>query len=317
MKKVVDKIKAALSSKGLVPQLTHYLIEDGMMLASNDRVIAATPVDIKGSMLIPGAELEKIVARFKDPNIKITKDEIRFKEGRFSAKLRLPPLEALKFSKPGAGWRKVPAKLMKVLAQAKPFISDNATQAWATAACLTDGLVWATNNRSMVKITCPKLNADGQLLPSYAIEYLLQQEQEPKEMILADNYAAFRWEDGSWMRTQLIVGVFPKNAEEILSQGVGIAARISPEWREAYRKVADLSEREICIYEDKITGGKEHSDVEYEIKSAVPEGGVSIWSADSLSPVLDACSHIAFDAWPNPAQFNGDGLAGVIVGRSK
>ncbi len=317
MKDAIAKIKTALATNKLVPQLDHYLIQDGMLKASNGGLIAATPIDIKGALLLPGAELEKIVARFDKPKITITENEMKFKEGRFSAKLRLPPLDSIEFASPGEKWGKVPADLIPALARAKPFVATNDARAWAAATCLEDGLIWATNNNSMVKIACKGLRGAGQLFPIGAIEYLVQQPEHPKGMILTDSYAAFSWEDGSWMRTQLIVGEFPKNAEQILAGAVGIAARITPEWREAYQKVAALSEHDIHIYADKITGGKDHSDVEYEIKSAVPDGGVSVWSGKFLGPVLDACTHMAFDAWPNPAQFNGEGLTGVVVGRSK
>ncbi len=316
MKHAVDKIKAALSTKGLVPELTHYLIQDGMMIASNDRVTAATPIALDAEILIPGAELEKILTRFEDPQIIIKEGEIQFKEKRFRAKLRLPPLSTYKFSKPEDDWNDIPGDLLTGLAMLRPFLTLDHTHAWATAACLATGALWATNSFVLCKVDCKGLQGGKKLLPAWAIDFLLQQDPAPIAMILKDHYAAFKWHDGSWMRSQLIVGEFPKNAATILKDASGIPKEISMEWREAYARVAGLSENEIRIYADKITGGGSHSEVEYEIPSPIPEGKkYSAWDSRQLSPVLDVATHIALESWPDPSAFYGDNIKGVIVGR--
>ncbi len=52
------------------------------------------------------------------------------------------------------------------------------------------------------------------------------------------------------------------------------------------------------------------------VKRAMP-GGVSIWGAAVLAPVIAQATRWQPSLWPKPSQFRGDNVAGVVVGRKE
>jgi len=318
MKDAVTKIKSALASKDMGAFLNHYLIADGEILATDGRITAGYPSDCGVSALVPGPELEALVGRLAD-DLTVTAQEnaIKLASGRMHGTIQTLPPDSVVFHRPEGEWRKPPANFIEALRHARPFIADQSVQQWALCACMRSGAILASNNISLVMVECPGLESDVDiLLPSRAVDFVLGAKAPLTEYIVNENHAAFMWEDGLWLRAQLVIGAFPTAASNLLAQQTDTTVAFTKEWKKAYTSVAGISESIITIEPERIVGGKGKARVEHE--TPMPELAASIhFNPKFLDNVVNVATHWEPSCYPKPIPFRGPGLYGLVMGRQQ
>lgn len=317
MKDVVAKIKAALSRQGaVVPHLAYYLVKDRYIHASDGRMTAAAPFpsDMWGEFLVPGEEFELLLERLPgEPEIIVEPSRIKMRSGRMRGTIETLPVAEAHYAGPELEWANPPEGLLQAFRRIRPFISDNAVHYWALCAALGDGVMLATNNVSLVEVSCPGLKGRDSLLPLWAVDYVLARTEPLTGWQIADSYAAFRWEDGSWMRTQLVSATFPEEANALLARMAPPTWEVPDEWREAYFAVAGALEEIIEIDATAMRGKKGKAAIEHEVASPCVR---SRWNPKFLDAVVRCAARFQLDAYPAAASFEGNGIRGLIVGRS-
>lgn len=319
MKAALAKVRRALSRQDIVQEYTQYLVRGGRISAYDGRFVASAPVEYNQVFLVPGREFESLIDRL--PNVEysvtVTEDTVTLRSGRLHGQIRLLPVTGAIHPEPGPDWHAPPSTFLQALKIARPFISDNAIHMWALCVSLEAGIMRATTNVSLVEVDCPGLDGSGQLLPSWAIDYLLSREEILTGMQMYPEYAAFRWSDDSWMRTQLVQGAFPAQARGLFSSFTPPAWAISKEWKTAYITVSEMSESEIEIHAEELVGKRGASTVNFGVSlTPVPEnGGVAKFDPKFLDAVIAGAMHFDPSVWPNPAPFAAPSLRGFIVGR--
>lgn len=321
---VLKWVKDARSSKGISGVATAYLVKQGMIYASDGRLSVGHPYPGKETFLVPGDEFEALIGRLpSDPTIKVMPDQIEVKAGRLRGGIRTLNVDDWGYPTPAAkSWKKLPKGMWDDLHHLRPFISDNATQPWAMCIGVRDGRLYATNNVTIASIEFPAAKGIDTLLPVWAIDFLMQRSEGLSDWILEQNYMAFRWEDGAWMRTQLVEGSMPASIKGLID---GIGKRpgfeLKSDWVEAFDRVAALSPEEVLLYPDKIAGGRDALEVEEAAKTPTAKGTpYSKWSTAFLQKVVAASQYWQPDAYPKPAAFQGEAvnspLRGLIIGRT-
>jgi hypothetical protein len=231
-------------------------------------------------------------------------------------------------------WHPIPEGFLGVLRSLRAFVPDNPAQAWVGCVALDHGNCYATNNIAVAGRAC-EVGDVRALLPAYAIDFLLRREDGLEAWAWSDNYVAFKWDTGAWVRSQLVIGKFPERAAELVREAYDIepTQEITEEFREAFADVAGLAEDTIHVYANRIESRFKKSVVTAAVECEVPsasetfdvhlqkkkrlEGGVSIWGAQYLIPVISQATHWSPHMWPKPAPFRGDNVAGFIVGRKE
>lgn len=324
MKEHIDRIKGALATKDFGTHLNHYLFEPGWVLASDGRMVAAAPTGEDLSCLVPGPELEAVLGRFPE-DVALTCEEVategglaktwlRLRAGRLNGKIETLPVTQVSFYRPDGDWQVPPPGLFAALKLARPFIAEQAVQPWALCACLRNGGVVATNNMSIITADCPGLEVEGEvLLPSWAVDFVLSYKDDIVGVMWNKNYAAFRWSDGAWFRTQLVEGVFPPQIGAILANPERAVVPIEKDWLRTYNDVAALSEGVVRIAANEMVGGRGKAEVRAEVESTVEKE--VLFNPKFLNAPLNMASHWAPDIWPAPVPFRGEGFSGVVVGR--
>lgn len=142
------------------------------------------------------------------------------------------------------------------------------------------------------------------------------------------------------MRTQLVEGKFHEKAAAMVREAsdAELTQEITEQFRAAFADVAGLAEDGIHIYSDRIESTFKKSvvvahldDDDHEVPPAreetyidergrsqkrMVEGGVSIWGAAILAPVIAQATHWSPGMSPMaPAPFRGDNVAGLVIGR--
>jgi hypothetical protein len=320
MKMTIAWLNAAIGQSDL-GGMSYYKVNDNVISATDGQITACAPWKWGGKFFVPGEEFEKILKRLPgDPQIVSGEDSIKLKAGRFSGTIKTLPLT--EWSYPGvesASWQPLPQGLGEMLKALRPFVAeDDNLAAWARSIALAAGWAFATNNIVIAGAPCSELGECQALLPSRAVDFLLGRLEGLESWIWDENFMAFRWNNGAWMRTQLIVGQFPEKAAEL----VRFAAKekttqpVTDEFLEALNRVADLASDTVLIYADRIEAAFNKAVVEEDIECRIPKNAeCSIWGARFLLPALQAAKSWSPDCWPERAPFKGPIVSGYVVGR--
>ncbi len=323
MREILRWLSGALSDKSITPGMGSYCVQGGEIRATDGRVTAGHPWDGEGEFLVPGSELEKILARLPgEPTLEVLEQSIRIKSGRFRGEVQTLALENWAYPGPeGMNWQELPDDLMDVLKALRPFISDNAIQPWAMTCALIGGWAMATDN---VCLAGAPFHAGGKvqelLVPIWAIDFLLGHDEAPTEWAWNDVAIAFRWPNGAWMRSAVIVGKFPETAAAMVRAAWELEPphAFSPAFREAFERISALSDGLITLYADRMTGSFSQAQVEEEIEVPLPtDCEATHWGGKFLANVLSAATVWDPTSWPRPSPWAGPVLAGYIVGSRK
>jgi hypothetical protein len=320
LKTILSWLNSALATKDVGAAMTSYKVSQNAIQATDGKLTASHPWPYKGEFLVPGQEFEKVLKRMgDDPTLSVQDNSIKLKSGRFSGTIQTIPLQEWNHAGiDGVKWCPIPPTLIPILKALRPFVSENNAQAWATCVALDSGWCMATNNIAIAGAKCDGLGDVKALLPAWTIDFLLGRADGLTEWGWEENFVAFRWASGAWMRSQLIVGQFPEKAADMVKASIKEkpTQKISDEMRSAFQTVAELAEDTLLVYADCIRSRFGKAIVEEGVESEVPKGEkASIWGAKFLWPAIQAADVWSPAAWPKPAPFKGELISGWVVGR--
>lgn len=321
MKEQIDKIKAALSSKDVLQHLTYYRVRDRTIAASDNRLVACTPFPYDGDFLVSGPHLEQLANRLgQGITLHVGPESITIISGKLKGTIKTLLMPEINYDLPNGRWVKPPATLLTGLQLVRPFIGDNAIHPWSTCACLGSEYIMGGNNVSLVRVQARGLGCTNQLLPGFAIDYVLDRikEADLEAVMIADNAFAFMWSDDCWMKTVLVDSTFPEQALKMFDNLGPQTFSMYEDWKEGYNTIAEMSDSLVELYEDRISGFDGTSLVEYTLDHPfpVPQGGVSKWNPKFLTPAINIMERWCPELWPQPTTFTAPGIDGLIIGRN-
>lgn len=320
MKDEVDWITDALSSKNIAREMTHYRVEGGEIRATDGRLTAGHPFSHPGPFLVPGSEFEKLVRRMPDDcTVTVNADNIVLRSGRSSGTIKTLPVE--QWGYPGIdedGWQDAPEGLIAVLKKMRPFVASDATKAWALGVALEYGYAYATNNIAVAGARIDSIGDIRAILPVWAVDFIIDREEGLTDWQWTESYVAFRWASGAWMRAQLINERFPEQASALVRSLENYVPPqvITDEFRAAFNKAVDLCEGAIHISNTHIGGTFGQANFQDGVEvDTLEEGMHTIWASKYLKPVIAEATHWEPSSWPGKANFRGEHLFGIILGR--
>jgi hypothetical protein len=156
------------------------------------------------------------------------------------------------------------------------------------------------------------------MLPVWAVDFVLARKTGLTDWAWKENYVAFMWKNGAWMRSTLVVGKFPEKAASMIRsvEKEKTSHVITSEFRDAFKEVAEMAEDTITVSADNLKSLFKKAEIVANVKCIVPsESEHSIWGASYMLPVIRAANSWSPDMWPKPAPFKGDIVCGYVVGR--
>lgn len=322
MQHIVRWMKDALTTKRIVLEMSYFKFQNGEVKATDGRITAGHPWDGKDEFLVPGAEFEKTLSRMGD-NVTIVVDDefLTVKSGRSRGVISTLPIDSWDY--PGVEeiehWEPFPAPLLPALRTLVPFVSTNATHDWSLGVTLEDGWCYATNNVALAGVKVPSIGTIDVILPIWTIEFLLDHQKGITHWAWTDDFVAFKWDNGAWMRSVLIDGKFPPQASNMIQAAAQELpdVLIDEDFLESFNKVASLTEGSISISGNEMSSSFG--------KAAIIEGFdipeldtmVTFWGAKFLVPVIQVAKAWSPQRWPKPAPFQGDGIVGYVMGATK
>lgn len=322
MRAEIEWLNDALSVKELSTAATYYRVKDRQMTATNGRIVACCPVDLDGEILVPGEELWNILKRLPDePSAKIQADRLVLRSGKFSGSLQiLPPQDwHFPFEIEDVTWEKFPLELLPIFRDLRPFVSDNAVHRWAMGVAVDDGWCYASNNIVLAGAKFAGGKGLQSLVPSWVVDFILSRSEGLTHWATAKKSMAFKWRNGSWMRSSLIDAQFPERAGEMIRESPKGTQTIRPDYRHAVVRISELVDKNgtVSVYADRVEGKTSRSTVTEDATSSVPKDSpFSLWSAENLGLVMSIATHWSPATWPKPTPFNGERVKGFILGRT-
>lgn len=321
----VKWITDAVASQDLGLQgLSSYLIRNGNIHANDGRMTVGTPFPFEGpDVLVPAEQFEKVLANKPDGDFSWEREEDRLvlKRGRFKGRIKTMPLDSwvMPTDLPH-GLTPIPDGFIDGLESLLPFVSENATKPWATCVGVIGEYLYASNNIAVARVFCPtRLDVEEFLLPRWVVEFIVKRAEGLAAWLADENRVTFLWEDGSWMRSQLVMDRYPP-VQSILDkyfQG-DIDVEITDAWRRVILRIAKIADDPVIrLRADECAGSTgEVLAVEDEAGAPVPTGLTeTVWDLRYLVPVLEAATHWNPRVYPSPAPWYGDNIEGILAGR--
>lgn len=291
-----------------------YIVRDGSIYCRNMTLQAGVEMESEVPFIVPAEELDAALKRMKEiQSLTVNEDNIVVKSGRLKSTIKTYDGEPPPIPEMPEEWHPYPPGLIAALNLAKGFIGDRPG---------TDGIrlmqnrVTAQSGQAGIDITVEDLELENQILiPIEAAEFLIAQ-GEAKEYALDKNAAYFRWEDGRWLKTQLLIVQFPHDAVERIYADAGDNTEIdiNQEWREACEDVEALCDEVFLITDTGFKGFKGAATHDVEFETGLPEKHTSSWSMKYMKMIFPHAESWHPLSYPKPALFNGPGFRGVVMG---
>lgn len=329
MRDILNRVRGAVSTKDLVPVLTHFAFRDGVVAGFDGRLYIQAPlpkalrklactVDAAKFLLAVDACQGEPVLTLTDGKLVITRDQL-------TVRLPVGKVEDFVPAMPDAAAPKAAKRLplLPALQRLLPFIGEDASRPWACGVLFSGTKAYATNNvvlvRTKLKQALPGKSTVGKgssdvNLPRFAVEELLRIGEEPTGIGRSDHSLTFHYADGSWLRTTLFDVVWPKPPDELLKP-LGELWPVAKDLAAAVALVQPFCPDEknpiIVLDGDTVrTMDGVHSATVAGLKGALGHGA---YRAEPLLTVLTVATHAAWGDFPR-VHWLGPGLEGIMVG---
>ncbi|CAB4165302.1 hypothetical protein UFOVP820_31 [uncultured Caudovirales phage] len=311
-------VRGAVSTKDLVPVLSHFAICDDKIHGFNGRVHLCAPVRGLSGMAftVPaGLFLRAFDACAPaTPGIFIKEQTVVMKSGTFKAVLPIGSID--EFPMPvDSGDEKIPlinAGLLKTVRSLRSFIGDDATRPWCASIKFDSGKAFATNNIVLAEMTMADIGSFA--LPVFAVDEIIRIDQEPISYSLNENAITFHYAGGLWLRATLFEDQWPDAGALVDSVHERASLQAIPgDLRAAVTRVApfcpDAAFPLIRFHESRVETLDGLQSASVEMAGLSP----CLFHASPLSAVLAVADQADWSLFPK-VPWSGNDMVGVLIG---
>lgn len=314
-------IRGAVSTKELVPVLTHVHVYGGRIQGANGHVYIDAPCEELAEIncTIPCDKFITAVEACDGEPVLSMADNGRLviKHKRFRVQLPLMAHDSFPAGKIPTSKKKSVKNgdLLRRLEQVREFVGIDASRPWACGALVQEGTIYATTN---VVLASAPINFPGTFnLPSYAIDELLRIKREPVGVWQEENCVVFDLGDGVWLRSQLYDTKWPDTVRKMI-QTVKKAPRVPDGLVSAIQRVIpfcpDTGYPIVQLKKDGVSTANGEMCAEVE---GFKMGCDAWFHSEPLLAVLNKATHFDPSTYPDPCPFLGaNDLKGLIIGVS-
>jgi DNA polymerase III sliding clamp (beta) subunit (PCNA family) len=309
-------VKGAVAKKDYQPALTHFRIKDGRVIGYNGIIALSCPIDLDLVACPKASTFIKAIDQCKSAGTSLhltPAGRLSIKSGPFRALIECTEeSELLDTIQPEGEGCELPGEIISAFRTLRPFIGDDASRPWSNGVTLRGQSAYATNNiiigQYWVGQEMPEIN-----VPELAINELIRIGKEPMAVTLGERSITFHFENGSWLRSQLLNGECPifdrfleqEGSFEPFPTGIFDAIEKLKPFLEDEKRIYFRKDR-ICTSFDGETGAS----LEVE---GVPEGGA--YHYEQIMLLQGVVQTIDFSPRPpKPCPFRGNKMRGIILG---
>lgn len=316
MLKELKFVMGAVGKKDLLPAMTHFQIQNGHVRSYNGTMAISSPLPFDINCCPKADQLVKAISQCDEViTLSMTPGgKLRVQSGKFRAFVEntedtgfhpVPEGERLDFD------GNAMFEAMKIL---YPFIGNDASRPWTNGILLNGQSAFATNNTCIVEYWLGAPFPRQINIPRAAIKEMLRVDEPPTHAQLAGNSITFHYEDGRWIRSQLLGVDWPFGMIEKILNRDNKPVAVPTDLFSAINKLNRLSDGSNRIY---INHGLLTTHTEEEMGGSCEVEGLEFqgcYNIAMLSLLEGVVTHADFTLYPDPALFFGQRLRGAIVG---
>ena len=310
-------VRGAVSTKDLVPEMKHMVIEEGTVRTFNGTLSLCSPIDMDITAAPVAVPMVQAIRNCADEVfLSLTKsNRLRVQSGKFLAYIDCVEMEGLPHQKPEGEIHEVDgAALLEGIKACTPFIGNDASRPWTNGILLRDQSMFATNNVCLVEYWLGYHPPHTVNIPAPALKEVQRVKEPPTYLQVSDHSITFHYPDGRWIRSQLLATEWP-DLRPILEQPHK-AVEVPEELFPALAAIKPFVEKDGRIYFKD--GGRVSTSPEdglgasYEVPGLHPEG---IYHVKMLELLDGVATKIDFARYPDHLIFYGHRLRGAIIGQ--
>lgn len=316
MLKELKFVQGAVGKKDLLPAMTHFQIQGGHVRSYNGTLALSSPIPFDLNCCPKADQLVKAIGQCEDTIVlsMTPAGKLRVQSGKFRAFVEntidtgfhpVPEGEPLAFDG---------VTLLAALKVLYPFIGNDASRPWTNGVLLNHQSAFATNNTCIVEYWLGTPFPHQINIPKACIKEMLRVDEAPTHAQLAPGSITFHYEDGRWIRSQLLGVEWPFEMIAKILNRDNTPVKLPNDTFEAIAKLNKLSDGSNRIY---INHGLLTTHMEEEMGGSVEVDGLEFQGCYNIAMLLlldNVVTHADFTLYPEPALFFGPQLRGAIVG---
>jgi DNA polymerase III sliding clamp (beta) subunit (PCNA family) len=206
--------------------------------------------------------------------------------------------------------------LLEAIATLRPMIGDDASRPWSHGILFLNNSAYATNNIVLVEHWLPRAVSRPFGLPSMTVNELLRINEEPESVQISERIVTFHFSGERWLSSKLLeIASWPDVRELLKMPGDAELYPLDDSFFETLLKLRPFTNDLRPVWLDGNTISTASADDDgARIQTTECENMKGTWTLDQLSKLKGTATQIAWDNYPKPCPFFGDGLRGVIIG---
>lgn len=301
-------VRGSVARKDVVPVLTHYSIKDNVAKGYNGVICMATPIDLSIDCQPKALPFFKAIENCEEmegaPAFSMTAaGRLTIKQGSFKVHIdcindEFPPME------PEGQRIEVSAGLLAAFKALAPMIAEDASRPWARGILIRGGSAFATNNICIGQYWIGYEMPFDINIPEECIREILRVKIDPVAISATPHSITFHYEDGRWIRSQLLSTDWP-NVAPVLDRPSS-PTPLPPDFFDVLRRLAPYADasRRLHICANRVcTHLNEGLGADYSFDVSLAERG--IYNIDLVRALDGLVASIDWSLYPQPALFFG------------
>lgn len=316
MLKELKFVQGAVAKKDLLPAMTHFRIEGGTVRSYNGTLAISSPLPFDIDCCPKADQLVKAIGLCDDTiTLSITPGgKLRIVSGSYRDYIELVEGETPHVGPEGAPLDFDGQVLLDAFKLMYPFIGNDASRPWSAGILLNGQSAYATNNTCVVEYWLGAPFPHQINIPRACIKEMLRVDEAPTHGQISGNSVTFHYEDGRWIRSQLLNVEWPL---EMIGKILNVPSNPVPVPAELFTAIDKLKARADGTSRVYINNGllttsqQEEEGASYELDGIEFVGCYNMAMFALLNGVVETAD---FTLYPDPAMFFGGPMRGAIVG---
>jgi hypothetical protein len=310
-------VRNAIASKGFAPELTFFRIRDGSVTGFNGSLAISSPIPIDLDIAPHAAEFMRAInACDGEVVLKIAKGKLQVISGTFKTFVDCVEVDTVPVIIPHGNKFVFQHSILDCFKLLVNFMGTDQNRPWSNGILLKNQSAFATNNIAMIEnwLGCnlPLVN-----IPSSIVNEVLDYGQEPAHALITNDRITFIYENGKWISSALLALEWP-DITRFFTDEPFTGQPFPSTFFEGIDKLSKFGDKlGRCYFNDDLLST--NSDHENEGASVECQGvhNYGIYNVNALKSLQGVATSIDFTCYPEPCNFIGERVRGVIVGYRK
>lgn len=318
MLKEMKFVQGSVAKKDLLPALTHFRIENGHIQGFNGRIALCAKIDFDIDCTPKAAPLVSAISKCEETIVLgMTKSgKLSIKSGKFRTYIECVEGPTAHVQPEGEEIDINGDELLKALRILEPFISNDAARPWSTGVLFSGRSAYATNNVVIGEYWLDTPFPIKVVIPRVAVKEMLRIKEPPVSFQMSESSFTARYQDGRWLRCNLIDSEWP-NINALLESKFTQTAQPIPEgFFEGLAAMKDFTDKynRITFIDGEMRthmdGNEEGAEFSFDWLNTIK----ATFSLPMILSLQGVATHIDLTTYPDPCPWYGENVRGLIIG---